>query len=89
MTKSEYCELYDQLLYGHDVDLQIEGRRFFLEWNENEITVYQMHRDSGIAIAVLRGENRVDVVKELFDYSFVDGKSLNLSYQQITILDIE
>ena len=89
MTKSEYSELYDQLLYGHDADLQIEGCRFFVEWNASEITVYQMHEDSGIAVAVLRGENRAEIVKELFEYSFVDGKSLNQSYQQITILDIE
>ena len=89
MTKSEYSELYDQLLYGHDADLQIEGHRFFVEWDESEITVYQMHEDSGIAVAVLRGENRVEIVKELFGYSFINGKSLNQSYQQFTILDIE
>lgn len=89
MTKSEYCDLYDQLLYGHDADLQIEGHRFFVEWNENGITVYRMHEDSGIAVTVLRGENRVETVKKLFEYSFTNGKSLNQSYQQITILDIE
>ena len=89
MTKSEYSDLYDQLLYGHDADLQIEGHRFFVEWNENEITVYQMHEDSGIAVAVLRGGNRGEIVNELFEYSFTNGKSLNQSYQQITILDIE
>ena len=89
MTKSEYSDLYDKLLYGHDADLQIEGHRFFVEWNESEITVYQMHEDSGIAVAVLRGENRGEIVNELFEYSFTNGKSLNQSYQQITILDIE
>ena len=89
MTKSEYSDLYDQLLYGHDADLQIEGHRFFVEWNESEVTVYQMHEDGGIAVAVLCGENKVETVKELFEYSFTNGKSLNQSYQQITILDIE
>lgn len=89
MTKSEYSNLYDQLFYGHDADLQIEGHRFFVEWNENEITVYRMHEDSGIAIAVLRGENRTEIVEALFEYSFANGKSLNQSYQEIIILDIE
>ena len=60
-----------------------------MEWNESEITIYQMYEDSGIAIAVLRGEKRAEVVKALFEYSFINGKSLNRSYQQITILDIQ
>lgn len=89
MTKSEYSDLYNQLLYGHDADLQIEDHRFFVEWNENEILIYHMHEDSGIAVAVLCGETRVEIVKALFEYSFINGKSLNQSYQQITILDIE
>lgn len=89
MTKSEYGGLYDQLLYGHDADLQIEGHRFFVEWSENKITVYQMYKDNGIAVAVLHGENRAEIVEALFEYSFVNGKSLNQSYQEIVILDVE
>ncbi|MBQ3072752.1 MAG: hypothetical protein IJD20_05625 [Oscillospiraceae bacterium] len=89
MTKSEYCQLYDQLLYGHDADLQIDGHRFFIEWNDSEIAVYQMHESSGTSIAVLRGENSGEIVNALFEYPLIDGKSLNQSYQQITILDIE
>lgn len=89
MTKSEYNDLFDQLLYGHDADLNIEGHRFFVEWSDAGITIYQMHEYSGIAIAVLRGEDRAEIVKELFAYPFINGKSLNHSHQEISIIDIE
>ena len=89
MTKAEYNDLYNQLIYGHDADLSIEGNRFFFEWNDAGITVYRMHGDSGTVAAVLRGEDRAEIVKELFDYPFTEGKRLNHSYQDIIILDIE
>ena len=89
MTKSECRELFDLLSYGHDADLCVAGQRYFLEWNEGELTIYQMHEDSGHKIAALQGRDKLQVVNELFDFSFAPSKTLNTSYQEITILDIE
>ena len=31
MTKQEFNELYDSLCYGHDAELTIAGKHYFLE----------------------------------------------------------
>ncbi len=89
MTKNEFNDLYDSLNYGHDVDLVIEEHRFFLEWNKNGLTIYKMQGDTGSEIVTLQGENHDVIVKKLFDFCFLAEKSLNKSYQEISILDIE
>lgn len=89
MDKIEYNDLFDSLSYGHDADLQIDGQRFFVEWNENAIVVYKMKENSGVEIALFNGEIKTETVNKLFDFCFLPGKSLNQSYQDITILDIE
>lgn len=89
MTKFEYNDLYDRLVYGHDADLCVENQRFFIEWNKEGITIYQMMVDTGSKVAVLQGDDKTEVVKELFDYPLIHGKCLNNSYQEVSILDIE
>lgn len=89
MTKSEFNDLFDLLSYGHDADLSVDGQRYFLEWNGNGMTIYKMQGDSGHKIATLCGENKIHIVNDLFDFLFSPGKSLNSSYQEISILDIE
>ena len=89
MTKFEYIDLYDRLMYGHDADLCVENQRFFIEWNKKGIIIYRMLGDSGSVVAVLQGDDKTEVVKELFDYQLVHGKCLNNSYQEMSILDIE
>lgn len=89
MDKIEYNDLFDSLSYGHDADLKIAEQRFFTEWNGNEIVVYRMNGDSGVIIASFHGENKIEIVNELFDFCFIPGKSINNSYQEIIILDIE
>lgn len=89
MTKNEYKELFDLLSYGHDADLSVAGQRYFLEWNEGGMAIYQMNDDTGDKIATLRGNDKFQVVNELFDFVFALQKTLNASYQEITILDIE
>ena len=76
MKKSEYNDLFDQLIYGHDADLSIENHRFFLEWNEDGIVIYQMNADKGTPIATLHGESKIEIVNKLFDFPFIQGKSL-------------
>ena len=89
MTKFEYNDLYDRLIYGHDADLCVENQRFFIEWNKEGITIYQMLGDSGSVVAVLQGDDKTEVVKELFEHPLIHGKCLNNSYQEMSILDIE
>ena len=40
MTKQEFNELYDSLYYGHDAELTIAGKHYFLEWNNAGIELY-------------------------------------------------
>ena len=89
MNKIEYNDLFDSLSYGHDADLNIAGQRFFAEWNGDAIVVYQMNEDSGVEIASFQGETKTEIVNALFDFCFLPGKTLNNSYQEIMILDIE
>ncbi len=89
MNKIEYNDLFDSLSYGHDADLQIAGQRYFAEWNGDAIVVYQMNEDSGVEIASFHGEIKAETVSALFDFCFLPGKSLNNSYQEIMIIDIE
>lgn len=89
MNKIEYNDLFDSLSYGHDADLKIAGQRFFVEWDGDAVVVYQMNEDSGTEIASFCGEHKTETVNALFEFCFVSDKSLNNSYQEITILDIE
>ena len=77
MTKNEYKELFDLLSYGHDADLSVAGQRYFLEWNEDGMAIYQMNDDTGDKIAMLRGNDKFQVVNELFDFAFTPQKTLN------------
>ncbi len=89
MDKLEYNDLFDLLSYGHDADLEIAGQRFFAEWNGNTIAVYQMNGDSGMEIASFGGECKTEAVNALFEFCFIPDKSINNSYPEIKILDIE
>lgn len=89
MTKIEFNDLFDSLCYGHDADISIDGQRYFLEWNSNGLTIYQMQNDSGQKFSAIYGDNKNEIVTKLFDYEFIPGKSLNTFYQEIHILDIE
>ena len=40
MTKQEFNELWDSLYYGHDVELTIAGKHYFVEWNNAGIELY-------------------------------------------------
>lgn len=89
MTKAECSDLFDHLCYGHDADLNIDGQKFFLEWDGRGLTIYKMQGESGCRIAVLNGEDKRQIVGELFNYAFLSQKSPNADYQDFVILDIE
>ena len=89
MNRVEYTDLFDSLSYGHDADLEIAGQRFFAEWTGNTIVVYKMSGESGTEITSFHGESKTEMVSKLFEFCFLPEISLNNSYQEITILDIE
>ena len=47
MIKQEFNELYDSLYYGHDAELTIAGKHYFLEWNDAGIELYLMVNGEG------------------------------------------
>ena len=47
MTKQEFNELQDSLYYGHDAELTIAGKHYFLEWNDAGIERYLMVNGEG------------------------------------------
>ena len=89
MTKQEFSELYESLFYGHEAELLISGKRYFLEWINSDIEVYLMDGDDGKKIASITAGERRDTLSELFEYTFDGEKSLNNSYDCFEIIDIE
>lgn len=88
MTKVEFNDLYDSLCYGHDAELLINGNRVFVEWNGEKIELFQIIDDMGNKLCELSGSTKLDTVKILFQTSIFE-KTLNNSYNEIIILDIE
>ena len=92
MTKQEFNELYDSLYYGHDVEWTIAGKHYFLEWNNAGIELYWMVNGEGTkisSISALSALDKRDILAELFEFMFVDQKTLNNSYADFEIVDLE
>lgn len=89
MTKQEFNELYDFLYYGHDVELTIAGRHYFLEWSNAGIEIYLMVNGEGTKISSISGLEKRDILAKLFEFMFVEQKNLNSSYTEFEIVDIE
>ena len=89
MTKQEFNELYDSLYYGHDVELTIAGKHYFLEWNDAGIELYLMVNGEGPKISSISALDKRDILAELFEFMFVEQKNLNNSYADFEIVDIE
>jgi len=89
MTKQEYSDLYDALYYGHDAELDVHNRRFFIEWNDAGIDIYALNRNSGEKIAVIYANEKSEVLAELFAYRFDGNINLNEAYDEIILVDIE
>ena len=89
MTKQEFNELYDSLYHGHDVELTIAGKHYFLEWNNAGIELYWMVNGEGTKISSISALNKSDILAELFEFMFVEQKNLNNSYSDFEIVDIE
>ena len=75
--------------YGHDVELTIAGKHYFLEWNDAGIELYLMVNGEGTKISSISALNKSDILAELFEFMFVEQKNLNNSYADFEIVDIE
>ena len=89
MTKQEFNDLYDSLYYGHDAELELHGKHYFVEWNDAGIDIYALNDDRGVKIASISSNEKSDILAELFDYSFDGNANLNDSYDEIILVDIE
>ena len=89
MTKQEHAELFDSLYYGHDAELKIAGEHYFIEWSNNGIDIFLMVNESGTKVASVCGKDRNDTLTKLFDITIVGDFSINNSFSDIEILDIE
>jgi hypothetical protein len=89
MTKQEFYELYDFLYYGHDAELTIAGKHYFLEWNNTGIDLYLMVNGEGTRISSISALEKSDILAELFEFMFAEQKNLNNSYTDFEIVDIE
>lgn len=89
MTKQELAELFDSLYYGHDAELAISDKHYFLEWNGKGIEVYLMDETEWVKIISVDGKDRNDVVCNLFNLRWAENKNLNDFYNDIEIIDIE
>ena len=88
MTKDELKELYDGLCYGHEAEIVIDDTHYFLEWDKNEIQVFELRGDVGDRITSFVGRNKAEAVEMLFS-SPIGGKILNDKYMEVQIIDIE
>lgn len=89
MTRQEFNELYDSLYYGHDVELAIFGKHYFLEWNNTGVEIYLMTNGEGVKVSSISELEKSDVLAKLFDFMFVEHINLNNSYTDFEIVDIE
>ena len=77
------------MYYGHDVELIISGKYYFLEWNNDGIEIYLMVNGEGTKISSISAQEKRDILAELFEFMFVEQKNLNNSYSDFEIVDIE
>lgn len=89
MTKQEFTDLYDSLYYGHDAELTLAGKHYFLEWNKTGIEIYLMVNGGGTKIKSITATEKSDILAELFDFMFAGQKNLNNAYADFEIVSIE
>lgn len=89
MTKQELNDLYDSLYYGHDVELKINERHYFIEWSNVGIDIYDIIEDTGTKIETISCDEKCNILSKLFEYRFDEKTDLNSSYADIEIIDIE
>ena len=76
MTKQEHAELFDLLYYGHDAELKIAGKHYFIEWSNNGIDIFLMVNESGTKVATVFGTDRNDAITNLFVITIVEKLSI-------------
>lgn len=89
MTINEYNELYDQLCYGHEAEISYDENKYFFEWEDLKIIIYNTTGDEGIKITEVTGKDRISIIGKLFNLPIWNNIPLNKAYINIEIIDIE
>lgn len=61
MTSSEYNELFDQLCYGHEAEVLYNGKKYFFEWEDLKLKMYDITESDGLKVRELTGIDRTSV----------------------------
>lgn len=89
MTKEECKGLYDQLYWGHEIELSVGGRRYYLEQGDGAISVYLMETNPGIKIADIAAQNRNSLVEQTLTCPCFQGKSIEDHFMEIELIAID
>ncbi len=89
MTINEYNELYDQLCYGHEVEILYNGNNFFLEWEDLKMILYNITGEKCVKMTEVTGKDKFSIVDKLFNLPIWNNTPLNKAYSNIEIVDIE
>lgn len=89
MTINEYNELYDQLCYGHEAEISYDEKKYFFEWEELKIIIYNITGNEGLKVTEVEGKDNISIVDKLFNLPIWNNSPLNKAYSNIEIVDIE
>ncbi len=89
MTRAEYMDLYDSLYYGHEAELSMCGKRYYLETCDNGLEIYILQGAEGVKILQITAIDRNEMLQKLFSEPIFDGKSLNDNYDDFCVIAID
>lgn len=89
MTQAEFNSLYDDLYYGHEAEIEWNGRRYYLEQEHGAIAVWSMDGTNGERLKSICAPDRGELVNKLFSEKLFDNRSLFELQTDIAILDID
>ncbi len=89
MTRAEFTDLYDSLYYGHEAELTIHGKRYYLEACDNGFEIYTFIGDEGHRISQITALDRNELLNKLISSPIFDGKSLSEHYNDFCIVAID
>ncbi len=88
-TRAEFTDLYDSLYYGHEAELIVSNKRYYLENCDNGFEIYAYEGEEGHKISQITALDRNELLDKLFSTPIFDGKSLNENYGDFCIIAID
>ncbi len=89
MTRTEYRDLYDSLYYGHEAELAINEKKYYLNSCNNGLEIYIFVGEEWHIISQITALDRNELLDKLFSTPIFDGKSLNENYGDFCIIAID